>query len=163
MKKSLTFSSFIFGAIFFMSYSYAASSGNITLVNADGEIIHTITASEFNAYPQKTICTHTPWTDKIKPACFTGVRVKDILNKYSIISDTFSFHALNDYDVIIPARDINKYDIILASHMNGKQLDVRNFGPYMVIYPLDQYNDNINRPDHLSRFIWQVDKIGPGT
>lgn len=163
MKKSLIFNPLVYGAIFFMSYSYSAPSGNITLINADGKVIHTITASEFNAYPQKTICTHTPWTDKIKPACFTGVRVKDILNKYSLISDTFSFHALNDYDVIIPARDINKYDIILASYMNGKKLDVRNFGPFMVIYPLDQYKDSINRPDHLSRFIWQVDKIGPGT
>ncbi|MED7793150.1 molybdopterin-dependent oxidoreductase [Klebsiella aerogenes] len=162
MKRSLIFNTILYGAILFMSNAYYAMAANITLINAEGNVIHTITADEFNAYPQKTICTSTPWTDINKKACFTGVRIKDIINKYNIPSDTLNFHALNDYDVNIPKSDINDYDIILASHMNGKQLEVRNFGPYMVIYPLDQYQNKLNRPDHLARFIWQVDKIGPG-
>nr|HBY1206077.1 oxidoreductase [Klebsiella pneumoniae] len=51
------------------------------------------------------------------------------------------------------------FNIILANKMDGKPLEVRNFGPYFVIYPLDSNPTKLNSPIYLSRFIWQVDKI----
>mgnify|MGYP000994153421 CR=1 FL=1 len=68
-------------------------------------------------------------------------------------------HALNDYWVDIPISDVEDFNIILANKMDGKPLEIRNFGPYFVIYPLDSNPTKLNSPIYLSRFIWQVDKI----
>ncbi|WP_061800663.1 oxidoreductase [Serratia ficaria] len=124
----------------------------------DGEQ-YLLKASDFNKMSKSNIKTTTSWTDAGRQVNFEGVKVKDILNLVGAHGSTLRMSALNDYWVDIPISDVNKYGIILANKMDGVGLRVRNFGPYFVIYPLDEHPTLLNSPLYLSRFIWQVNKI----
>lgn len=131
--------------------------GKIGVTNA-GEA-YVLTEQQFNELPQYTIKTSTSWTINGRAVNFEGVRVRDILQLVKASGKTLRMHALNDYWVNIPVSDTTDFDIILARKMDGKPLEVRTFGPYFVIYPLDSNREKLNTPVYLSRFIWQVDKI----
>lgn len=68
-------------------------------------------------------------------------------------------HALNDYWVEIPMSDVVNYNILLASKIDGKAFSIRDFGPYFVIYPVDERREELNSPVKFSKFVWQVDSI----
>lgn len=128
--------------------------GNIALQNGKREIV--LTKSALSAMPKARIKTSTSWTPE---AVFEGIPVADILERVGAQGSILRFHALNDYFVDIPVSDVETYHIILATTMDGKPLTVRNFGPYFVIYPIDAYRHELDRPRYHSRFIWQVNKI----
>nr|WP_254170376.1 molybdopterin-dependent oxidoreductase [Serratia marcescens] len=109
-----------------------------------------------DALPKTSITTSTAWTPKEK---FTGTSFKDILTEVGITGKIVRVHALNDYWVDIPMSDVYKYNIILASKRNDTPLKVRDFGPYFVIYPLDEHYEELNKPIFYSRFVWQVEHI----
>jgi hypothetical protein len=66
--------------------------------------------------------------------------------------------ALNNYTVSVPMSDLRRYDPVLASRRNGKPLSVRDKGPFILIYPFDQYRE-LDAQDYLNRSIWQVHEI----
>lgn len=149
--------------IFLIPFYSIAKTGDISI---DGKIRKTnsgnvfiLSKEYFDNMKKSQIKTTTSWTKKDHRVNFEGVKVKDILNEVGAFGSTLRMHALNDYWVDIPVSDVDKYDIILANKMDGKNLKVRDFGPYFVIYPVDKNPDELNKPIYLSRFIWQVDKI----
>lgn len=131
--------------------------GKIATTNTKNGYI--LTSQKFNELPKTIIRTTTSWTAKDHPVNFEGVKIKDILHLVNAKGKTLRMHALNDYWVDIPISDVEDFNIILANKMDGKPLEIRNFGPYFVIYPLDSNPTKLNSPIYLSRFIWQVDKI----
>ncbi|MDM7159725.1 molybdopterin-dependent oxidoreductase [Klebsiella pneumoniae] len=152
-----------FATILFVTSQTMAATEDI---NIDGMISHknndigyTLTFNDFIKMPMAQIKTTTPWTKPKTKVDFEGVRVKDILKLVGAQGRTLRMIALNDYSIDIPVSDVENYNIIFAYKMNGKKLKVRNFGPYFVIYPLDEHASEINNPLYLSRFIWQVNKI----
>ncbi len=131
--------------------------GSITNSNSDKGYV--VTGAQFDSFPRSTITTTTPWTPTGKKVRFDGVELNYILKRAGAVGTRLKFHALNDYEIIVSMDDVEKYNILLATEMDGKRLKVRDFGPYFLIYPLDEHYVELNTPHYLARFIWQVSKI----
>ncbi|AWO81821.1 putative pterin-binding protein [Serratia marcescens] len=130
--------------------------GDLRVTDGGTQTTVTLTKAMMDALPKTSITTSTAWTPKEK---FTGTSFKDILTEVGITGKIVRVHALNDYWVDIPMSDVDKYNIILASKRNDIPLKVRDFGPYFVIYPLDEHYEELNKPIFYSRFVWQVEHI----
>lgn len=130
--------------------------GDLRVTDGSTQTTVTLTKAMMDALPKTSITTSTAWTPKEK---FTGTSFKDILTEVGITGKIVRVHALNDYWVDIPMSDVYKYNIILASKRNDTPLKVRDFGPYFVIYPLDEHYEELNKPIFYSRFVWQVEHI----
>lgn len=46
--------------------------------------------------------------------------------------------------------------MILARTMNGKVLDNNNYGPLWIMYPRDQFPDELKTPISEAKFAWQI-------
>lgn len=55
----------------------------------------------------------------------------------------------------IPVFDADKYGVILARTMNGKVLG-NNYGPPWIMYPCDQYRDELKTPLGEAKFAWRI-------
>ncbi|MGM8766073.1 molybdopterin-dependent oxidoreductase [Enterobacter asburiae] len=151
--------------VFSLLYTFNsyAENGDIVITTknkyATKPVSYTINRNEFNSLQTKSITTKTPWTPNGRAVTFSGVPIREIMRHVGVSGSMLIMHALNDYEVSIPIEDVFKYDIILANKMDGEYLTLRNFGPYFVIYPVDQFYGQLNTPKFLARLIWQVDKI----
>ena len=108
------------------------------------------------AMPAVTIETSTIWTDGVQS--FTGVSLKDLLDRLGAEGSTVAASALNDYTVEIPVSDAVEGGPILAYAMNGKALSVRDKGPLWVVYPYDSKSEYQTEVIY-SRSIWQLARI----
>ncbi len=63
---------------------------------------------------------------------------------------------LDDYTVSVTVADARRYGAILAYSMNGKRLEVRDFGPLFLIYPRDAYPSELTGALADAKFVWQV-------
>lgn len=127
---------------------------SIELKSKKGSIF--IDNKTFNEFPKITIDTSTPWTKKAR---FEGVKISSILQHYGLTGQKIRIDALNEYWVEIPYEDTMKYDLILADKMNGETLPTRTFGPYWMLYPIDDFPEELKKPLYNSRLIWQVRSI----
>ena len=100
--------------------------------------------------------TSTPWT-KGKMA-FEGPLLSEILDAVGCTGSQLRVTALNDYTTTIPVQDARKWPVILATHMNGTPLTIRQKGPLFVIYPFDEYPKLYNEM-YFFRSAWQVRQI----
>jgi hypothetical protein len=100
-----------------------------------------------------TLQTSTPWTDG-QPV-FEGVLMRDLLKRVGAKGETITVVALNDYKVILPVADFEKYPVLLAYKMNGEVLKVRDKGPLWIIYPQDDYSELKDQSVHR-KWAWQI-------
>jgi hypothetical protein len=131
-------------------------SGNITMVTDKQHWIYHFSEADVKALPVYTIETSTNWTPR---SVWQGPLLQDILNKVGGHGTVLQMYALDDYKVEIPVSDLRKYGVILAYAKDRSRLTVNGFGPFMVIYPRDQYPEELNKASAEKRFIWQVWKI----
>ena len=132
----------------------ASSEAILTVVVGDESIA--IQREDLTTLDTVTIATGTDWTDGVNT--FKGPLIRDVLEfagvrNYS--SEMVSAKAANDYSVEIPAGDFTKYDVILATEMDGEQLTLRDKGPLWIVYPRDEHAE-LNDPVINSRWIWQL-------
>ena len=66
--------------------------------------------------------------------------------------------ALDGYEMEIPMSDFQKFDVIAATEMDGRRLDVRDLGPAWILYP-NVDNPDLNGPLYASRSVWQIKEI----
>lgn len=103
--------------------------------------------------PQATVATSTVVTDGTHR--FTGVLMRDLLDKVGAKGDHVIATALNDYVVDIPLADIRDYDVIVAYAMDGVPLERSNKGPLWIVYPRDDHMELQDiRYDY--RWVWQL-------
>jgi len=115
-----------------------------------------ISGEQFNAVKTVEHTTSTDWTDGANR--FQGPLIKDVIESAGLdiaSVETIRATAANDYSVAIPATDIIKYKVILATEMNGKRLTLRDKGPLWVVYPRDDHTE-LNDPEINARWIWQL-------
>lgn len=103
--------------------------------------------------PQQTFTTMTPW-DK-QPIQFTGPLLRDVLAAAKATGTTIKAAALNDYQTSIPLEDAQKFDVILAHKMNGKNIPVKTKGPLFVVYPYDTKAE-LRSSTYYERSAWQL-------
>jgi hypothetical protein len=108
------------------------------------------------ALGQSSITTSTIWTEGVH--VYDGVMMMTLLRYLKIEDRQLTLTALNDYSIDLPADEITTAAPILALHMDGKPMSVRDKGPLWVLFPFDrdaQYRTDIN----YARSIWQLNRI----
>jgi len=108
------------------------------------------------AMAETRITTSSIWTDGTH--VYSGVLLQDLAGRIKSGDHALRFHALNDYSVEIPARDIGDHAPLVAYEMDGAAMPVRDKGPLWLIYPYDD-GAEYRTDTTFSRSIWQLDRI----
>ena len=106
--------------------------------------------------PQHSIATETPWHTGTHK--FTGPLVRDVLAAAGVQGTLLRAVALNDYRVDIPADDVQKFDVVLASKLDDKPMRLRDKGPLFIMYPFHT-RPELRDAIYYSRCIWQLKTI----
>lgn len=106
--------------------------------------------------PQITLKTMTAWTEG--ESSFTGVRLRDLLDRLGAQGATLTATAIDDYRTDIPMTDIRDYDVIVAFAMDGKPLPPDNKGPLWIVYPFSE-NPALQRDIYFARCVWQLNRL----
>lgn len=100
--------------------------------------------------------THTSVTDG--PQQFSGYRLLDVLELVKARGQRLRASALNAYAVELDVAELERYEVLLADHMNGQPLQSGDKGPFWLIYPRDQYSELQDiRYDY--RWVWQLIRL----
>lgn len=117
---------------------------------------HCLTRAEFIALPQSDFTTSTIWTDG--EVTFSGVYLRDLLAYLNVKDGMIDLWAVNDYFVDMSVAEGLEDDALIASHMNGQEMTLRNKGPLWLIYPFD-YDERYKSELYFSRSIWQLVRL----
>jgi hypothetical protein len=102
------------------------------------------------------LSTSTPWTDGVQ--VFRGVLGRTLFERLGGEGTLVQATALNDYMVEVPMEDFLKYDLLLATQMNGEEMRVSDKGPVWIVYPRDAVPELQNRKLH-DRWVWQLKSL----
>ncbi|MFD2648010.1 molybdopterin-dependent oxidoreductase [Devosia albogilva] len=102
------------------------------------------------------VSTTTAWTDGVQH--FQGVLLRDVLERVGAVGTTITGLALNDYRAPIPFEDAALYDVLLATVMNGAEMQVRDRGPLWIVYPRDAHPE-LQEPQYNDRWVWQLREL----
>ncbi|RQS71572.1 oxidoreductase [Burkholderia sp. Bp8963] len=127
--------------------------GRIAKSNQPGKTVYVFSEQELMALPQHEISTSTSWTPQ---ATFSGPRLSDVLKVVGAQGTQIEFRCIDEYTFTIPVSDADKYGVILARKMNGKVLGNDNYGPLWIMYPRDQFPDDLKTPLGEAKFAWQI-------
>lgn len=104
----------------------------------------------------KTLRTSTTWTSGVNE--FQGVLARDLLEAVGAKGAEVRAIAINDYEVTIPTEDFQRYDVLLAFRMDGKDLTARDKGPIWIVYPRDDHRE-LNDANFDARWAWQLKRL----
>lgn len=145
-----------------LAWALGAAPGR-PMLTLHGKVRHTNrdTEADFDAallarLPQHHIRTSTPWHQGER--VFAGALLREVLNAAGAEGQTLRMSALNDYRVDMPAEDARRFDIIVASQLDGREMTVRDKGPLFVMYPFDRHPE-LRNTVNFSRCIWQLRRI----
>jgi hypothetical protein len=100
--------------------------------------------------------TWTPWTEgEIE---FEGVWARRLMEAVNAKGTQVHAKALNDYQYTIPLEDFDRYDVLLATRVNGQLMRVRDKGPIWIVYP---WSGHPELDDFATRekSIWQLSAL----
>lgn len=125
--------------------------GKIHKTNSEGAAL--LDDAMLEALPRHTLKTSTVVTDGVKR--FDGFLMRDLLEFVGADGTTVTASALNDYTIDIPMEDFVRYDVLVATHMDGERLQPSDKGPFWIVYPRDGHSDLQDiRYDY--RWVWQL-------
>lgn len=113
-------------------------------------------AAMINELPTHEFRTWTPWLKG--PVTFRGPLLKTLLDAVGAQGQTLHLVALNDYAVNVPVSDAHNFGPLLATHIDGKLLGVRDKGPLFLIYPFDGKPET-RADQYYGRSIWQITRV----
>ncbi|WP_039981800.1 hypothetical protein [Vibrio sagamiensis] len=120
-------------------------------------IVYTFTIDELQSLPRKELKTALPWLEGEN--VFSGFTLPDLLKENGLSMPTMvNIVALNGYRVAIPKSDIINYDPIIAFKMFNKYMEVRDKGPYWLVFPLSKFKE-IDTVEYHAKMIWQIKEI----
>jgi hypothetical protein len=148
-----------------------AHAGADAFPTPEGEIILTITGqiaytnagdravfdeAMLAALPSTALATTTVVTDGVKQ--FDGFLMRDLLALVGAEGETVTATALNDYIIDIPMDDFERFDVLVATHMDGQRLLPSDKGPFWIVYPRDDHPELQDiRYDY--RWVWQLVRL----
>jgi hypothetical protein len=97
--------------------------------------------------------TWTPWTDGEQE--FEGVSAHQLMAAVGATGTTLRAVALNDFESVIPLADFERYPVLLAMRLEGRQLEVRDKGPLWIVYPWSDYPELDDLPTRR-KSVWQL-------
>jgi hypothetical protein len=100
--------------------------------------------------------TRTPFTDG-EPQ-FDGVLGRSVMRAVQARGARALARARNDYTAEIPLSDFESWEVLLATHMDGRRLQLRDKGPLWFVYPWSRFPELVDR---LSRqkSVWQLFRL----
>lgn len=113
-------------------------------------------AAMIDKLPTHEFRTWTPWFKE--PVTFRGPLLQTLLDAVGAQGQTLNMVALNDYAVNVPVADARKFGPLLATHIDGKMLGVRDKGPLFLIYPFDAKPET-RADQYYGRSIWQITRM----
>lgn len=128
--------------------------GALRNANRDGRAVFDMAMLE--KLPQVSFSTQTPWYPA--PRKFTGPLLRDVLAAAGAQGRTVEARALNDYRVVIPLADTQRYDVIVARLLDDKPMAVRDKGPLFLIYPFDSAPE-LRNSVYYGRSAWQLTQL----
>lgn len=109
-----------------------------------------------NELPPAQLKTTTVVTDGVRR--FDGFYMHDLLDLLGADGNTVTASALNDYVIDIPIEDFERFDVVVATHMDGERLEPRDKGPLWIVYPRDDHAELQDlRYDY--RWVWQLNRL----
>lgn len=125
---------------------------------ADGRTLEseTFDMTAFEALPQTTVHTATPWTSGVQT--FTGVLLSSLAERGGRPIREARVVALNDYSATIPAADWKAHGIVVASRHNGERMRIRDKGPFWIVYPIGDAAE-LDQQIYHARMVWQIKAI----
>jgi len=150
-------------AVFNLSNVFACDDGttlavsgkiNRELETKDG--LYCFSFNEILNLPQRTVVTQTAWTKK---SVYIGPSILDVLHRVGGYGTAVEVIAENDYSYTIAIDDFKKYNPILAYKKDGKHFTRADFGPLFLIYPRDDYPDELSLPTARAKFVWNVYRL----
>jgi hypothetical protein len=118
-----------------------------------GGKIYRLSLKDLEKLGVKSLETTTPWTRG--KVTFTGVLASDVIKSVEMEkAPAFRAVSRSGYIAKIPKSDIARYDVLIATHMNGRALGARDRGPLWVIYP--DAKAKHDDPAITRRMVWQL-------
>ncbi|KZB71420.1 hypothetical protein AUQ43_11650 [Thalassospira sp. MCCC 1A01148] len=127
----------------------------LSMTRADGKTVQ-VTLQELMDLQATEISTSTEWTDGVQT--FRGVAFDLLFDTYGLNAETVRVSALNDYSVMVPANVLREDGAILAYHLNGAEMSVREKGPFWVIFPYDA-DEQFQTDTYWAYSVWQVKSV----
>lgn len=129
---------------------------SIVRINGDVQIV---TDEDLKAIGEITIETSLIGDDnKERVHKVIGPRFRDVLRHFSVEGTIADAIALDAYRINIPVEDAEKYDVVLATSIDGKKLTARDRGPLWIIYPLSGHPE-LMAPLYEARSVWQLKEL----
>jgi hypothetical protein len=128
--------------------------GRIAATNAGASAV--LDLDLLKSLPAMDLRTATAWTDGTHQ--FTGVRLRDLLQRLGAEGTTLRAMAVDGYAVDIPVSDARDYDVIVAYAMDGKPLPADDKGPLWIVYPFSQV-PALQSDFYFARCIWQLNRL----
>jgi hypothetical protein len=133
----------------------AKADGMLSMTKSDGETMR-VSMKELMALQATEINTSTQWTDGVQK--FRGVAFDLLFDTYGLDAETVRVSALNDYNVMVPADVLREDGAILAYHLNGTEMSIREKGPFWVIFPYDS-DARFETDTYWAYSVWQVKSV----
>lgn len=111
--------------------------GNIQYTNIDD--VAAFDEALLESLPRYVLKTTTAVTDGVKR--FDGFLMCDLFELVGAEGQTVMASALDDYVIDIPMQDIDSFNVLIATHMDGKRLLPSDKGPFWIVYPRDYYDE----------------------
>ncbi|HLS69491.1 MAG TPA: molybdopterin-dependent oxidoreductase [Kiloniellales bacterium] len=128
--------------------------GQIERTNRDGRAA--LDRAMLEQLPAAKLETTTLVTDGLKS--FDGFYMRDLLDLLGAEGTVARASALNDYVIDIPLEDFQRFDVVVATHMDGERLTARDKGPLWIVYPRDAHRELQDlRYDY--RWVWQLNHL----
>jgi hypothetical protein len=108
--------------------------------------------SSFDALPTQTLTVVEPFVKK--SMTFEGVGFADLLNAAKATGTSLTVHAADDYEVTFDAAMLQDEGALLATHVDGKPIEVRSGGPVRMIFPA---SSKAGKDTDL--WVWSVDQV----
>jgi hypothetical protein len=87
-----------------------------------------------------------------------GVLGRKLLDYVKSEGQTVTIVALDGYAMEVPVEDLVKYDVVVATEIDGKKLSIRDKGPAWLIYPIST-NKELEDTVYESRSVRQIKTI----
>jgi hypothetical protein len=89
---------------------------------------------------------------------FEGVWARRLMKAVDARGTEVHAMALNDYEYTIPLEDFDRYDVLLATRVNGQLMRIRDKGPIWIVYP---WSGHPELDDFATRekSVWQLSAL----
>jgi hypothetical protein len=128
--------------------------GAIGLTNAPGRAEFDLDMLERLGLGRLT--TWTPWTDG--EVEFQGVLARRLMAAIGANGTEVDALALNNYQQTIPLEDFERYDVLLATRVNGELMRVRDKGPIWIVYPWSAHPE-LDDFATREKSVWQLSTL----